>query len=286
MLRILGKLAKQFFAVSPFALVLGVGLGSRSWHKSPFQFLTNTQAEDQVVANYRDVTAYTQSTLKSIHSSQQAVEGTLAKWSAAYREGKLKPYYPAFEEEEGEAGVRSQVLNAWIATLTHGMNLVKAESTNHDWSHFRTDTGHLIDTIEAFKFSDTGTTITGSKIESQLIAKFKELYPKADQQTRAWFEKQVGRMGVNGEDFQKLAQKLRLNAQAFDKRQATIREKVGEKDYALLDSGSEDDAGDSQLVVESGQLRLSWSYFEALKNDVATFSKALTEPSSVNRTAI
>lgn len=261
----MGKLAKQFFAISPFVLVLGVGLGSRAWHKSAFHFLTYSKAEDSIVEGYRSVTALAESDITGSRPSSSDVREVLDKWSSGFRDGILKPMMPAFEDEESEIGVRSEIQASWVRTVNAGMNLVRKDVSTHDWKNAVQDSSKVLDVVQSFRFSDTGTCVSGSQLETQLIGQIKTIYEHADKSTRAYLLERVKSMSGGSSEFKALAHRLRLNAQAYDSRQQEIQKVVANDGLLKEENPNESSSEESRTELETAQLASAYQIMKGLK---------------------
>ncbi len=242
---VLTSLAKQFFAASPFVLVLGVGLSTHRWHPSEHTLYQYTKAEDAIVRNYKSVVAVTEKSISFDCAPVHQVRIVLRKWGSEFKKGKLKSLPPAFQEEESESGPRLEILTAWVRTTDSGYHLVTNELKNGDLAHWQKDMPNLVAAIEAFKYSDTSTIVGSDRMEQGILAQFKVVMRHCNESTKQLLYKMAAEMTTRSRLLSSLFKKLKSNAVTYEQNQKIIMEKEGEPQSTNGGSVSMDSTGDT-----------------------------------------
>lgn len=233
---IIRTLAVPLFAVSPFVLILGIGVSTKTWSPSKSTLYQYSSHEDNLVANYAEVVKLAEKNITGFGVPLKGTREVLSLWARKFKAGKLGPMSPAFQEESSEQGPRTEILTAWVHATNNGFRLVNQDFKMGRFHQWQKDASLLVATLESFKYSDTNTVIGADRMESSLLNQMNGLMKRKGLESGIMHNlKQVANdMRPRETSFQALSKTLSKNAADYIARQKEILARGGSSD---LDEG-------------------------------------------------
>ena len=211
------RFARHVMAVSPFALVLTMGIHRHT--TKPHEFLTYTKPQEMRMDAYRSVFRNATAAL-SIPNSKNGTQlkKVACQWADESETGKLRPLFPAFQEESFDDGPRAQVIQVWMRVGALLESQCTADQKAGRFNKSAEDCMLLIRYAEAFKGSDFITECAGDGYERRAMNNVDRWFSKADFAHQESFKEILTSAIQDHGDLRKLCQNARDLHQDFDSR--------------------------------------------------------------------
>lgn len=263
------KLATQMMAICPFALVVGMGLTTRS-HVPGHSVLQYSEAQNQRLESYclitRDAPPQWADTEQIRHHADM--------WIHVSTLENLQALTPAYQEELTEDNARAEVIGKWRTILQQVNHVMRCEGQAGRWDEAVQDGARLIRLTEILKYSDFDTLHTADALAGHAIKFVTPGLDRATSESRDEFGAAAQTIDKNRDRLSAMYKVVRANYADFLVRQVSFSREMG---ISLTKAPDEEGpASDSSIT------NLQSAYVAAIRDEASLRLREHTMLSALN----
>lgn len=212
----IGQLAWKLSAVSPFFVVLSLGLQHNRANGAHHSFPSYTVAENQVLLSY--VPVYREGDdmpFTFARTQPNAVRKCVSDWVEGYESGRLKPLKFAFYSEQTEIGPRYDILAEWTRLAGMMQQVRDADEDRKQFGAAVKDTILIMRFGEAVKPADLPHVYSGSIIQTHALRNIVSHWGELTASERAELRKSVKGILAHRIDLQNLVRENEVGYVSF-----------------------------------------------------------------------